>query len=1541
MLMRSIEDNIFESTRRWLAADDHNNIFHLVVDELHTYRGTPGTEVGYLLRTFLHRIGLDPGSPQLRIIATSASIEDDSESREYLEQFFGRDRSSFEIIPGDRRQFPTPPAGLSTYIGPLASLDDDLDQQTLEQSAANFAERVGVEASGDPGLNLAESLSEICALEPVRVTGIDGPFRLEELANQVFGDASEAELVAARGLLRGLIHARVPTAIPGETAAPLPLRVHYFFHNAGRLWACVNPGCQGRTGATPQGGDPPPVGRFFSEPRPRCDSCSSRVLELLYCQPCGEVFLGGYKKDDPDSPNAWYLSPDYPNLERIPDRSVSLRRTAGEFLTFWPANGRQLYRSTHAGPRWQWQQDRERGYQWTPAALDHVLARLTLPRRTRSPQQGESTGYAFLTPVEGANAFASKCPLCGADWARRRVNSPIRDLGSGFQRIMQLLSDSLIREIPSGPGRKLVLFSDSRQDAAKLSTGIKQAHYLDAVRQIAFGRLQRQIIDAAGQYAAAVQLYQMCCELFDLERKQSTEQLGENELQKRQELVQSLESGVLADIIQRAVSGGSPPGPPSPPGAFGSISFNSLVDAVRIGLLDIGVNPGGPMPSVGEYRSRAAEAGWTEIIDWNATPKSYKTGLQPAERDLRDMIEASLLESVVEYVLFAAGSRDFESLRLGFLWINDQGPSTFEECAAASVVRLLAQGKRWRGPEAEGSVQAPEYVERYLEETAQTAGRDLEQLRNAVVELLGSALDQWLVVPQNLSVLTPVQDASNNIEVYTCQRCNRCHLHISTGVCTGCRNTLPASPMQYSTAATPEDYYEFLARCSEPAFRLNCEELTGQTDRMDRIVRQRWFQEVFMEDEVEIAFGVDLLSVTTTMEAGVDIGTLLAIGLANMPPVRFNYQQRVGRAGRRGLGMSAALTLCRGRSHDDYYFERPMMITADPPPRPYVDVSSEEIAKRVINKEILRRAFEDIEVDYSGDNVHGEFGRVGEWDQNRPTVEDWIASNPLAVREVCGSILRRTDMDSPSGIATMEDYANTQLVPDIYGAVNHPSSLPHLALSERLASLGILPMFGFPTRSRLLFHRKPQRWPPEYGVIDRELEIAISQFAPGAQTVKDDRLHTAVGVVDFRPYAGEITMEPDPLGQAIPIGVCRQCQALVENPAPSGGCPFCSAARGSDGYRSVDLTEPPGFSTWWSIRGEFRGAFEFTPRALRARMGAGLSSFQTRRNFSIDSGDAMVYRINDNDGNDFQFQKLTGQDFWMIEEAFEAALRDLPRSERRGVPRPDLDPLTQPLTRALASIARTDVLAAGIDSTPVGLTLNPAVVEARAAWYSYGFIVRRAASVILDVSESELDLGIQPVIDLSSPFAPPSARIFLSDSLENGAGYSTYLGDPQRFEDLLLFILGQGVPPNDSFYAPLVDSMHETECASSCHRCLREFGNMAYHSLLDWRLGLDMVRLALNANATIDLNYSYWTPLVSRIAGPYFTGLNLTPASLDGLQAGISSFTNEAVILIHPLWDSNQANHRQDVAAAFAEAERQGLRPVLKSILRAVRFPYE
>jgi DEAD/DEAH box helicase domain-containing protein len=548
------------------------------------------------------------------------------------------------------------------------------------------------------------------------------------------------------------------------------------------------------------------------------------------------------------------------------------------------------------------------------------------------------------------------------------------------------------------------------------------------------------------------------------------------------------------------------------------------------------------------------------------------------------------------------------------------------------------------------------------------------------------------------------------------------------------------------------------ARCPEPPFRLNCEELTGQTNREQRQLRQRRFQDVFIGDEVDLASGIDLLSVTTTMEAGVDIGSLRVIGLANMPPVRFNYQQRVGRAGRRGSGMSTALTLCRGRSHDDYYFERPRLITAEPPPKPYVDVSRPEIAKRVVSKEVLRRAFDRILLPYSGDNVHGEFGKVHEWNTHRPIVENWIDTNSAVIVEVCRAILRRTMLDSDQERANMQDFVQNHLLAEIDAIA--AVTPPHLGLSERLASRGLLPMFGFPTRVRNLYHDDPfARVQDESGVIDRTIDIAISQFAPGAQTVKDDKLHTAVGIVDIRPRAGwnGNTSAPDPLGQSVRVGICRRCQALVEAPATTGGCPFCSAARSQDGYRIVDLSEPPGFCAWWPIQVEFSGGFEFTPRALRARLGGDPGNPALCRNSSISRGQATVYRINDNDGQDFVFEKERGSNVWFCQDAVDQALRDVPRSQA-APPRPIADTSTQPLTRSLAAISRTDILTVGITSVPVGICLNPAIAEARAAWYSFGFMLRRAAAVRMDINESELDLAFSRSLMLQAPSHRPQRR---------------------------------------------------------------------------------------------------------------------------------------------------------------------------------------
>jgi DEAD/DEAH box helicase domain-containing protein len=106
MLMRDTEEPLFQSTRSWLAANEAN-VLSLVVDELHLYRGTQGSEVAMIIRNLLSRLGIEPDSPQLRCIATSASLTGDDDGRDYLEQFFGVERSSFFITAGTPRKLDT------------------------------------------------------------------------------------------------------------------------------------------------------------------------------------------------------------------------------------------------------------------------------------------------------------------------------------------------------------------------------------------------------------------------------------------------------------------------------------------------------------------------------------------------------------------------------------------------------------------------------------------------------------------------------------------------------------------------------------------------------------------------------------------------------------------------------------------------------------------------------------------------------------------------------------------------------------------------------------------------------------------------------------------------------------------------------------------------------------------------------------------------------------------------------------------------------------------------------------------------------------------------------------------------------------------------------------------------------------------------------------------------------------------------------------------------------------------------------------------
>ena len=480
------------------------------------------------------------------------------------------------------------------------------------------------------------------------------------------------------------------------------------------------------------------------------------------------------------------------------------------------------------------------------------------------------------------------------------------------------------------------------------------------------------------------------------------------------------------------------------------------------------------------------------------------------------------------------------------------------------AIRILGSRRKLASKNGNSSASIPGYLREYLEAVANRHSLAPAALVNDVVNHLRNHgyINQFVVEDWMLS-LQPPGDL-----FHECPQCRRVHLHPAGEICTDCLRPL-GQPQQLGTNPPELDYYGYLATQAGEPFRMNCEELTGQTDKDEARRRQRLFQNIELPgQENSLTDWLDLLSVTTTMEAGVDIGGLLSVMMANMPPMRFNYQQRVGRTGRRGAGLSVALTLCRGRSHDDYYFQRPERITADPPPAPYVDVTSEPILRRVLVKEGLRRAFAAVAPPQSSDSVHGEFGKAVNWNQPlspgggqpvRDLIAQWIQTHAQDIEHICDVLLVRTTLHARKQVFL--DFVRNDLVALIDSVAAANSTYAQENLSERLANAGLLPMFGFPTNVRLLFHKHPTRadWPPEKGVVDRPLDIAISQFAPGSETVKDRLIHTALGVVHYMPGGTSIVEQPNPLGPPRPIGVCRNCQAVDDAAAPGTNCPVCNA----------------------------------------------------------------------------------------------------------------------------------------------------------------------------------------------------------------------------------------------------------------------------------------------------------------------------------------------------------------------------------------------
>ena len=1418
MLMRPIERPIFDRTHEWLN-NNPDETFLVVLDEAHLYRGGAGAEVGLLIRRLRDRLGIS--EDRLQVICATASFKDREYAPDFGAQLSGVAASTFIPITGLLDLKADESCGTTADAEILASIDLAHYYEAATDSVRIGAVQKLLEYRGIFQANSAEealyrALSDFGPMKLLINLTMEQAKPIKDLGAVIF---PKANVEISNSALTTLMALGSVAREEPNTPGLLPCRVHNFFRGLPGLWVCMDPECTETNEELKDG----ICGKMYGQPRELC-KCGARVLEMYTCRNCGTAYARAYTDDALSPTTLWAESGQRLRMARGDTEPLM----AMDLLLEKPVDDASAEIADY---------DLETG-RLNPQELGQRMRSVFIcdGRVSDSIDEDEDTP---------ANTWSSgqfiRCAVCQK--TGRFGQSYVQDHQTKGDQPFQALVAKQVQIQPPAPieassfaplqGRKVLTFSDSRQVAARLAPNLQLYSDRDSLRPlIAWGFQRLQRVDSLEKLLNLDSLYlAVLLASKSLNVRLRPEIKSGESFSAYRTVDEAFRNGVLEDdvsLLQLYIELQSE----RPPEAL----LDNIVTTVRdrfLGLEALGLG------TIVERRDHTEKLIQLPLIPGHIESPEAKIGL--ARAWLRCWQRRGFWLNAMPSVWWNRPRSEGTSIQ------GQKGKFTAMNTVLREQAALLLFWNQW----------LPELLKIFTEDM----GGGLKRLRGNQLTL--SFDGEWVQCSLCKSVHKLVPGLSHCLD---CGGSDIRALAPDTDEIFLARKGFYRKTVTEALKEPPRQPMALIA--AEHTAQLNAPQNEDVFSKAEE--NELLFQDILLEKDGVEAQAIDVLSSTTTMEVGIDIGALSGVALRNMPPGRANYQQRSGRAGRRGNAVATVVAFGSSDSHDEHYFSEPDDMIRGDVVDPKLTLDNPDIVRRHIRAFLLQNYHQDRIPKINPNMPHDLFsvlGTVSEFRSsssvlNRDNFENWLAEHEEELRDRIASwIPDQLTTDDREGL--LRDMKEDCLVsidgairlgagetgPDMGGNGDDGRERPEEApeqgeelgqqtwdsgrLLDRLLYCGILPRYAFPTdvatfhvfdKDRSTDFRPIMRFAPSQG-----LPVALSQYAPGKQVWISGKCYKSGAI--YSPIQEDRHEAWDTKRIYMECADCGFARTFETTEADRGEKRDCEACGGYGRFGpGKHWIRPPGFAHPIDVE-EVTSPDDMpeTGYATRAKLtmgtpdeSAGWTAINNRVRILTDRQHLLVSNSGPK-GDGYAYCTNCGR----IESSHE---HDPKLNDAHRTPYPEKE---DKIICSGNHVARQIVLGTDFITdialfslrVDLPLILKPGHSSTNVALRTVSEALAKAACQLLEVEGGELMAEFRPSLTTEGKRGLES-EIFLYDTLPGGAGFSRQLADHGQY------LLSKALKV-------LTDCPEG--CDASCYRCLRSYKNKFEHILLDRHVGAELV----------------------------------------------------------------------------------------------------